>query len=381
MSHSPFGPAPGPPPRGSRPPADNPFGSSPLPPGKPQPRSTVPATPSAGPRRPPTRQPISAAPPPAPTSGPRLKRGWRIFFRLVRLASPLALITGLVFGLLHLPVFRITSVTALGSQFTETELEEAFKLSAWEGRYTWEALLQSRRLRLDLLAHPRVADARVQVRMPGQLELELREKERYAALIVEDQAYIIATDFSCMGIEPVDLVPTPRRITGLSPEIFFDADGRFLRDPFPEWPPQPTRETLDRYYYAKVLQLWKWIDVETDPPLSQVAGIAADQDRGLTLHYRLGGGRLMSPILLGSGADLEMKYGQALTIYRSGHFRDRNDAEIDLRFNRSVVRTIGPEAVSEQQQWLASLPPDFEEPGTIPLQPAANRRDRTEDAQ
>lgn len=269
----------------------------------------------------------------------------------------------------------------MGSQFTEAELEEAFQLSAWEGRYTWEALLQSRRLHQDLLAHPRVAEARVQVRMPGQLELELREKERYAALIVEDQAYIIATDFSCMGVEPVDLVPTPRRITGLSPEIFFDADGRFLRDPFPEWPPQPTRETLDRYYYAKVLQLWKWIDVETDPPLSQVAGIAADQDRGLTLHYRLGGGKLMSPMLLGSGADLELKYGQALTIYRSGHFRDRNDAEIDLRFNRSVVRTIGPEAVSEQQQWLASLPPDFEEPGTIPLQPAANRRDRTEDAQ
>lgn len=354
MSRSPFPPAPGPPPKGggtSRPSPPG-FSGSPLPPPQRSSRPTPPpqavirsiATPSYA---------TSDVPPPPPRRRPRLVR---LAARLTRLALVLGVLGGVVYGLLNLPMWKVTSVVALGGEFTEAELQESFDVESWNDQFIWARLGEKSRLERALNAHPRIDQASVRFVLPSRLELHIKEKERYAALIVDDQAYIIARDYSCMGVEPADRVRASRLMTGLSPAMFFAADGTMLRDPFPVWPPQPTQEEMDRYYYAKLLQLWKWIDAESNPPLSQVAGLSVDPQRGLAIHYKLGGDVLYAPILLGSGADLESKYGQALTLYRSGMFRDRRDAEIDLRFNRSVVRTIAPANLTAQQGWIADLP-------------------------
>jgi|GEM_PF-4261381 len=379
MSRPPFS-APGPPSKGGSSRSSQPsFGGSPLPP--PQRTGSPTPPPQASVRSVPTPAYATQSPPPPPR--PRRKPLVRLAARLTRLLLVVGIIGGALYGVLNLPIFKITSVVALGGEFTEAELQESFDLAAWDDQFIWARLDERSQLEQQLRAHPRIDTASVQFVFPSRLELHIQEKERYAALIVEDQAYIIARDYSCMGVEPADRVQATRLMSGLSPTMFMDADGNMLRDPFPVWPPQPTREEMDQYYYAKLLQLWKWIDVEENPSMSQVAGLSVDPQRGLAIHYKLGGDQLYAPILLGSGADLETKYGQALTLYRSGMFRDRRDAEIDLRFDRSVVRTIAPDHLAAQQGWLADLPniqvpsfavdpnPLLKEPSTIMSEPAS----------
>lgn len=258
--------------------------------------------------------------------------------------------------LLFHPMWQVSQTVALGGQFTEEELERDFYWSAWKGEYAWALWANRGRLLPLLRNHPRIARADVTFVPPGRLEVRLQEKERYAALVHEGTAFIIASDFTFMALEPAGLVSASRLMTGLSPGILFDRQGRPLRDPFPIWPPQPAADDLDRYYYAKLLQLWRWIDAERDPPPSQVAGLAVTPEQGIILIYRATSGQWHPPILLGYGPELQHKYGQALTVYRSGIWRQDRDLEIDLRFARTVVRTIGREAVQRQTAWLAAGP-------------------------
>ncbi|HYE76833.1 MAG TPA: hypothetical protein VEI97_02510, partial [bacterium] len=236
----------------------------------------------------------------------------------------------------------VSQMVALGADFSETELDDHFNWSDWQGRYIW-ALWVNRGPLLRLLNdHPRVERATVRFILPGRLEVTFQPKERYAAFISGGRAFWVAQDFTFCGLEPADRVAATRTMTGLSPGFLFAPDGTPLDDPFPEWPPLPGGSAVNqgRYYYHQLLRLWRWMDHETNPAESLVDHLELNKDRGIILHYRTGQNQPHPPILLGWGPELERKYGQALTVYRSGRWWGATGIEIDLSSNRNVVRTI-----------------------------------------
>ncbi|MEO7992785.1 MAG: hypothetical protein ABI743_00165 [bacterium] len=246
----------------------------------------------------------------------------------------------LAWGLMFNPLMKVQQMVALGSDFSEEELNSHFNWDAWKDQYIWAMWFERGTMLRILRDHPEVQDVSVRFVLPSQVQVTFTPKKRYAAFVNGDTAIWVAEDFSYFSTEPASKVAATRIITGLSPNFLFGPDGKPLKDPFPEWPPQPSTGDQTRYYYSKILQLWRWIDAEQNPPVSQVASLEVDPERGMILHYKTRGGQQHPPILIGYGPELEHKYGQALTIYRSHRWWDAGNVEIDLRFDRNVVRTL-----------------------------------------
>lgn len=305
--------------------------------------------PQQGPSRPSAPAARSRAQRPPPRNARRV-----IAWDRIRLVFVYPIVALLAYGLLFNPAMRVNQLVAMGGDFSQDELEEQFNWSAWEGRYVWSLWWNRGKLLHLLNDHPRVERVRTRFILPGRLEVTFEPKERYAAFIHGGRAFWIAKDFTFCGLEPADQVAATRVMEGLNPNFLFGPDGKPLEDPFPEWPPLPGAPDDEKkralYYYAKMLQLWRWMDHETNPAQSQVAWLELNWDRGIILHYKTEDEELHPPILLGWGMDLEHKYGQALTVYRSGRWWGERGIEIDLSADRNVVRTVGPAFPTEPLQ-------------------------------